>query len=72
MVNNAKTLKELLAIICEYEEAHSLAVSNGDSDEYKALGEQIDLCSLPTFGDQPEDTTECFSWDDEKKQQRRR
>jgi len=53
-IENAKNLDELLDTL------------NGYESDDKKLDEAIDLCSLPTFGKEPQDTMEIFSWDDDR------
>ena len=55
-INTVKTLDELLDTLNSYE---------SDSDnEQDRIEHHVDLTSLPTFGYEPKDTTEIYSWDD--------
>ena len=51
----AKTLQEVCEILNSFE--------RDENDEQDRLEHHIDLCDLPTFGKEPEDTTDIFSWD---------
>jgi hypothetical protein len=53
-ITAAKTLKEVCEILNAFE--------RDENDEQDRLDHHIDLCDLPTFGKEPEDTTEVFSW----------
>ena len=54
-IQGSKTLQDLLEILNSFE--------RDENDEHDRLEHHIDLCDLPTFGKEPEDTTEIFSWD---------
>jgi len=54
-IQGSKTLQEMCEILNSFE--------RDENDEHDRLEHHIDLCDLPTFGKEPEDTTEIFSWD---------
>jgi len=60
-VKASKNLDELLTALNEYEEEKN---EHGEIEEWDRLENQIDLCDLPNFGKEPEDTMEIYSWDD--------
>jgi hypothetical protein len=55
-INRAKNLKELCELLNELVE--ELRGSEGDISDY------IDMCDLRVFGEEPDDTNEIWSYDD--------
>lgn len=55
-IQASKTLQEVCDILNSFE--------RDENDEQDRLEHHIDLCDLPTFGKEPEDTTDIFSWND--------
>ena len=53
-IQASKTLQEVCEILNSFE--------RDENDEQDRLDHHIDLCDLPTFGIEPIDTTEIFSW----------
>lgn len=55
-INNAKSLDQVLELLNSFEV--------DENDDQDRLEHHVDICSLPTFGKEPLDTVEIFSWDD--------
>jgi hypothetical protein len=54
-IQAAKTLQEVCEILNSFE--------RDENDEQDRLEHHVDICDLPTFGKEPKDTTDIFSWD---------
>ena len=52
-IQASKTLQEVCEILNSFER----------NDEQDLLEHHVDICDLPTFGIEPIDTTDIFSWD---------
>lgn len=55
-INSAKTLKEVCDLLNAFE--------RDENDDQDRLDNHVDICELPTFGKEPQDTTEIFSWNE--------
>jgi hypothetical protein len=55
-ITAAKTLEEVCELLNSFE-----IDANDDQDR---LDHHVDICELPTFGKEPSDTTEIFSWNE--------
>lgn len=55
-ISNAKSLDEVCDLLNSF--------TQDENDDQDCLEHHVDICSLPTFGKEPECTMEIFSWNE--------